>query len=121
MIYYVDGLKQAVAHTYTRSNTPSPARTTTTLHAAIEQPKARVFNHLQPAGRHTRGSTANSPPAASYGARRGHTPLAEPKSLPPNTCDTENAVATLVGAIPYICKTVAPISAATARLQPTQQ
>jgi hypothetical protein len=121
VIYYVDGLKQAVAHTYTQTNTPSPARTTTTLRPAQEQPKARVFNHLPAAERHRQRHTANSPPAASYGARHGHTPLAEPKSLPPNTCDTENAVATLVGAIPYIYKTVAPISAATARLQPTQQ
>eukprot|EP01043_Picozoa_sp_COSAG02_P027943 COSAG02_NODE_1670_length_11394_cov_4.791855_14_plen_74_part_00 len=44
---------------------------------------------------------ANSPPAASYGARAGWTPLAEPKSLPPGTSNTENAVATLVQASPY--------------------
>ena len=121
MIYYVDGLKQAVAHTYTRTNTPSPARTTTTLRPAQEQPKARVFNHLPAADRHTWGSTANSPPAASYGARRGHTPLAEPKSLPPDASNTENHVAALVEAIPYTHATAVPVNAATACLQPTQQ
>ena len=93
----------------------------TRLYPITLQPTGRVSAHLQPAHRHRQRHTANSPPAASYGARAGRTPLAEPKSLPPNTCDTENAVATLVGAIPYIHETVAPISAATARLQPTQQ
>ena len=121
MIYYVDGLKQAVALTYTRSNTPSPAPTTTTLRPAPQQPKTHVFNHLQPAHRHRQRHTANSPPAASYGARAGRTPLTEPKSLLPDASSTENAVAALVGAIPYTHATAAPVSAATARLQPTQQ
>ena len=77
MIYYVDGLKQAVAHTYTRSNTPSPARTTTTLRPAPQHLRPRVSNYLPAADGHTRRRTANSPPAASYGARAGRTPLAD--------------------------------------------
>ena len=64
---------------------------------------------------------ANSPPAASYGARRGHTPLAEPKSLPPDASNTENHVAALVEAIPHTHATAVPVNAATACLQPTQQ
>ena len=121
MIYYVDGLKQAVAHTYTRSNIPSPARTTTTLRAAPQQPTARVSARLQPADRHRQRHTANSPPAASYGARAGRTPLAEPKSLPPDAFSNENPVATLVQASPYTHATDTPVNVVPARLQPTQQ
>ena len=84
-------------------------------------PTGHVSTCLQPANRHRQRHTANSPLAASYGARHGHTPLAEPKSLPPNTCDTENHVATLVQASPYTHVTAAPVNAATACLQPTQQ
>ena len=64
---------------------------------------------------------ANSPPAASYGARRGHTPLAEPKSLPPDAFSNENAVAALVQASPYTHATATPVNVVPARLQPTQQ
>ena len=66
---------------------PSPVRTTTTLRPAPQQPKTHVFNHLPAAGRHTWGSTANSPPAASDGARAGRVALAypEPRLSPTQT------------------------------------
>ena len=49
----------------------------TTLRPAPQQPKNRVFNLLPAAGGHTRGSPANSPAAATAGARAGRTPLGD--------------------------------------------
>ena len=42
----------------------------TKLRPAPQQPKTHVLNGLPAAGGHTRGSTPNSPPAATAGARR---------------------------------------------------
>ena len=55
----------------------------TRLYPINLHPTGRVSARLQPAHRHRPRRTANSPLAASYGARAGRTPLAEPKSLPP--------------------------------------
>ena len=49
----------------------------TKLRPAPQQPKTRVFNGLPAAGGHTRGSPANSPAAATAGARAGRTPLGD--------------------------------------------
>jgi hypothetical protein len=48
-------------------------------HAApsSQHPKTHVFSHLPAAGRHTRRSTPNSPPAATPVARASWTPLAD--------------------------------------------
>ena len=113
-------LQKATEPPHAPRNTPRASATTTRLCPADQGPIPRVSNYLLAAGRHRPPSIANSPAAASYGARAGRTPLAKPKSLPPNTCDTENPVATLVEAIAYMCTTAAPVSAATARLQSTQ-
>ena len=120
-IHYVAVATEAAEPPYLPRNASRASTTTTALRPAPQHPKTYVFSRLPAAGRHTRRSTANSPPAATPGARAGRTPLAEPKSLPPNTCDTENHAATLVEAIPFMFTTAAPISAATARLQSTQQ
>ena len=68
---------------------------TTKLCPALQQPNLRVFKRLPAAGRHARGSTANSPPAA-YGARAGRAPLADRKLAlshtqwsPPSTSTTQ--------------------------------
>ena len=68
----------------------------TTLRPAPQQPKTRVFNRLPAASGHTTGSTANSPPAATAGARAGRAPLAdrEPRLSPtqpppPSTSTTQ--------------------------------
>ena len=69
---------------------------TTRLCPAPQQPKTRVFNRLPAASGHTTGSTANSPPAATAGARAGRAPLAdrEPRLSPtqpppPSTSTTQ--------------------------------
>jgi hypothetical protein len=49
----------------------------TRLRPAPQQPKTCVFNHLPAAGRHRARSPANSPPAATPGARAGRAPLAD--------------------------------------------
>ena len=93
----------------------------TRLYPINLHPTGRVSARLQPADRHRQRHTANSPPAASYGARAGRTPLAEPKSLPPDAFSNKNAVTTLVQASPYTHATATPINIVPARLQPTQQ
>ena len=114
-------LQKATEPPHAPRNTPRASATTTRLCPINQDPIPRVSGRLQPAYRHTRRRPANSPPAASYGARHGHTPLAEPKSLPPDASNTENHVAALVEAIPYTHATAVPVNAATACLQPTQQ
>ena len=93
----------------------------TRLYPINSHPTGRVSARLQPAHRHRPRRTANSPLADSYGARAGRTPLAEPKSLPPDASSTENPVAALVQASPYTHTTAAPVNVVPARLQPTQQ
>jgi len=93
----------------------------TRLYPIDLHPTGRVSARLQPAHTHRQRRTANSPLAASYGARAGRTPLAEPKSLPPDASSTENPVATHVQASPYTHATAAPVNVVPARLQPTQQ
>ena len=95
-ICYVGVATEATEPPHAPRNTSRASATTTRLYPINQDPIPRVSNYLQPAGRHTRRRPANSPPAASYGARRGHTPLAEPKSLPPDASSTENAIAALV-------------------------
>ena len=55
-------LKQAVVHTNTRSNTPGPAPTTTTLSPALPHPRSHVSSLLPAAGRRASRSPTNSPP-----------------------------------------------------------
>ena len=120
-IYY--GGPPGAAH-QARIHTSQPAmRCThaTRLYPINLHPTGRVSARLRPAHRHRQRLTANSPLAASYGARAGRTPLAELKSLPPDAFSNENPVAALVGASPYTHKTATPVNVVPARLQPTQQ
>ena len=87
------GGSRADKHTSQRNTRHTHA---TRLRPAPQQSKTRVFKHLPAAGKHTRGSPATSPPAATAGARAGRTPLAnrEPRLLPtrspsPSTSTTQ--------------------------------
>jgi len=87
------GGSRADKHTSQRNTRHTHA---TRLRPAPQQPKTRVFKHLPAAGKHTRGSPATSPPAATAGARAGRTPLAdrEPRLSPtrspsPSTSTTQ--------------------------------
>ncbi len=87
------GGSRADQHTSQRNTRHTHA---TRLRPAPQQPKTRVFKHLPAAGKHTRGSPATSPPAATAGARAGRTPLAdrEPRLSPtrspsPSTSTTQ--------------------------------
>ena len=93
----------------------------TRLYPINLHPTGHVSARLQPAYRHRQHRTADSPLAASDGARHGHTPLAEPKSLPPDAFSNENPVAALVQGSPYTHATATPVNVVPARLQPTQQ
>ena len=114
-------LPQAAEPPHTLRNTPRASATTTRLCPADQHPRPCVFNHLPAASKHAPPSQASSSAAASYSARAGRTPLAGPKSLPLDTCDTENCVTTLVEAIPYTYMTAALVTIVTSHLQPTQQ
>ena len=119
--YYGDAPTEVARPPHTLRNTPRASATTTRLCPADQHPRPCVFNHLPAASKHAPPSQASSSAAASYSARAGRTPLAGPKSLPLDTCDTENCVTTLVEAIPYTYMTAALVTIVTAHLQPTQQ